>query len=66
MQSFAIELADFLRRHYPDMIAEDGWYRFSADLCLDKGKVNVHIPLLTRLPDPSSKPIATVKWPAKR
>jgi hypothetical protein len=66
MESFANDLATFLRRHYPQVIADDGWYRFSADLCLKNGRVDLHIPLLTRLPDPASGPAATVKWPVRR
>jgi hypothetical protein len=58
MKKFAAELVDFLRRHYPEA-ARDGCYRFSADIQIIGGEVQVEIPLLTRLPDvvptPSSK-----------
>ena len=50
MKKFAVDLADFLRRHYPEA-AKDGWYRFSADIQIRGGDVNVEIPVLTRLPD---------------
>ncbi|MGZ5921261.1 MAG: hypothetical protein ACXWLT_05805 [Rhizomicrobium sp.] len=57
MKKFAADLADFLRRHYPEA-AQDGWYRFSADIQIKDGEVDVEIPLLTRLPDVKSKPRA--------
>ena len=47
-------MADFLRRHYPEA-AHDGWYRFSADIQIKGGEVDVEIPVLTRLPDVKSK-----------
>lgn len=50
MKKFATELAQFLRRHYPQA-AEDGWYRFSCDIQIVGGDVEVEIPVLTRLPD---------------
>jgi hypothetical protein len=50
MKKFASELAAFLRRYYPETKA-DGWYRFSADIQLRNGNVEVEIPVLTRLPD---------------
>ena len=50
MKKFATELAAFLRRHYPEA-GQDGWYRFSADIQIQRGEVNVEIPILTRLPD---------------
>ena len=55
MKKFAAELVDFLRRHYPEA-ARDGWYRFSADIQIKGGEVDVEIPMLTRLPDLKSKP----------
>jgi hypothetical protein len=55
MKKFAAELADFLRRHYPDAM-QDGWYRFSADINIVGGEVDVEIPMLTRLPDLMSLP----------
>jgi hypothetical protein len=60
MKKFAAELADFLRRHYPEA-AQDGWYRFSADLNIVAGEVEVEIPILTRLPDVVSMPSSTGK-----
>jgi hypothetical protein len=50
MKRFAVELAEFLRRHYPEA-ARDGWYRFSADIQIKDGQVDVEIPILSRLPD---------------
>ncbi|HWA68683.1 MAG TPA: hypothetical protein VG821_02475 [Rhizomicrobium sp.] len=50
MKKFAADLADFLRRHYPDA-SHDGWYRFSADIQIRDGEVNVEVPILTRMPD---------------
>ena len=50
MKKFAADLADFLRRHYPET-AQDGWYRFSTDISIINGQVDVEIPVLTRLPD---------------
>jgi hypothetical protein len=53
MKAFAVELAAFLKRHYPE-VREDGWYRFSADLMLRDGMVDIKIPLLSKLPEGSS------------
>jgi len=50
MKKFATDLAAFLRRHYPQAHG-DGWYRFSADIQIRDGNVDVEIPVLTRLPD---------------
>jgi hypothetical protein len=50
MKKFANDLADFLQRHYPQAHS-DGWYRFSADIQIRAGNVDVEIPVLTRLPD---------------
>jgi hypothetical protein len=50
VKKFAAELAEFLRRHYPET-RYDGWYRFSADIEIKGGEVDVEIPVLTRLPD---------------
>lgn len=55
MKKFAAELADFLRRHYPEA-ARDGWYRFSADIQIRDGQVDVEIPVLTRLQELHSNP----------
>ena len=56
MKKFAAELAAFLQRFYPE--AElDGSYRFSADIRIHKGQVDVEIPVLTRLPDENSRPL---------
>lgn len=61
MKTLAKDLAEFLQRAYPDVIAKDGWYRFSADLFLHQGEVDLHIPLLSKLPDPGSGPAARAK-----
>lgn len=53
MKKFAADLADFLRRHYPDSNI-DGSYRFSADIQIRDGEVDVQIPILTRLLDSKS------------
>lgn len=55
MKKFATELAAFLRRYYPEA-SQDGWYRFSADIQIRQGEVDVEIPILTRLPDVESFP----------
>jgi hypothetical protein len=62
MKKFAQDLADFLRRHYPEA-GRDGWYRFSADLRIMDGEVDVEIPILTRLPDvqPQHSPPSMLK-----
>ena len=60
MKKFAADLADFLRRHYPET-AQDGWYRFSADISIINGQVDVEIPVLTRLPDVVPMPSGKVK-----
>ena len=49
MKIFATELAAFLRRHYPEA-NKDGAFRFSADIQIRNGMVDVDIPILTRLP----------------
>lgn len=56
MKKFAAELAEFLRRHYPES-NEDGSFRFSVDIWIRKGEVSVDIPLLTRLPDEDARPL---------
>lgn len=53
MKKFAFELAEFLRRHYPEA-NRHGSYRFSADIQINDGQVDVEIPILTRLPDVKS------------
>ena len=60
MKKFASELAAFLRRHYPEA-GEDGWYRFSADIQIHNGEVDVEIPILTRLPDVKPRTSAAQK-----
>ena len=50
MKKFASELAEFLRRHYPEA-NRNGWFRFSADIQIKDDEVDVEIPILTRLPD---------------
>ena len=50
MKKFSEDLADFLRRHYPEA-ARDGWYRFSADVQIRGTEVHVEIPMLSRLPE---------------
>lgn len=55
MKKFAPELAAFLRRFYPDVNA-DGYYRFSADIRIRNGQIDVEIPILTRLPDEGLRP----------
>lgn len=50
MKQFALDLANFLRRHYPGF-CQDGAYRFSADLEIRDGEIKVEIPILTRMPD---------------
>jgi hypothetical protein len=55
VKKFSVELADFLRRHYPEA-NHDGWFRFSADIQIKDGAVDVEIPLLTQLPDASGLP----------
>ena len=60
MKKFAADLADFLRRHYPET-AQDGWYRFSADISIINGQVDVEIPVLTRLPDVAPMPSGKAK-----
>jgi hypothetical protein len=41
---------EFLKRHYVEA-SRDGWYRFSADIQIKDGEVEVEIPILTRLSD---------------
>jgi len=60
MKKFAADLADFLRRHYPET-AQDGWYRFSADINISNGQVDVEIPVLTRMPDVVPMPSGKTK-----
>ena len=48
MKKFSHELTEFLKRHYPDA-NQDGSYRFSADIEIRNGFVDVHLPILTRL-----------------
>ena len=55
MKIFATELAAFLRRHYPEA-NKDGAFRFSADIQIRNGMVDVDIPILTRLPDADPHP----------
>ena len=55
MKKFATELAAFLRRYYPEA-SVDGTYRFSADIQIRDGVVDVEIPILTRLPDADHYP----------
>ena len=50
MKRFAHELTEFLKRHYPEA-DQDGSYRFSADIEIRNGFVDVHLPILTRLSD---------------
>ncbi len=50
MKVFAVELAAFLKRHYPEF-KEDGWYRFSTDIKLHDGRVEISLPLLSKLPE---------------
>jgi hypothetical protein len=50
MKQFAVDLAEFIRRYYPET-ANDGWYRFSADIQIKHGQVNVEIPVRSRLSD---------------
>ena len=54
MKRFAHELTGFLKRHYPDA-SQDGSYRFSADIEIRNGFVDVHMPILTRLSDELSQ-----------
>ncbi|HXS05648.1 MAG TPA: hypothetical protein VN723_02575 [Rhizomicrobium sp.] len=56
MNKFSRDLAEFLRRHYPDSNL-DGSYRFSADIEIRDGEVTVEIPVLTRMPN--SNPLAS-------
>lgn len=58
MKIFAAELAAFLRRHYPEFL-EDGTYRFSTDIRVHDGEVEVDFPLLTRIPDAQPQKPAT-------
>ncbi|MES2291785.1 MAG: hypothetical protein V4527_00620 [Pseudomonadota bacterium] len=60
MKKFATELADFLRRHYPESHV-DGSFRFSADIRIREGEVEVDIPILTRLPDELSQSLSWKK-----
>jgi hypothetical protein len=60
MKIFASELAAFLRRYYPET-KEDGWYRFSADIQLRNGNVEVEIPMLTRLPDAKQAALSSLR-----